>query len=273
LKVLVGETRLCGAAWNDSTSWPIAVHARDCGTAVTDELRQKFAAELAARAGLPAATPAIFLTGTPRARRDGPNLIFELVDAAGAVVASTAVPVTDQDTLDVRDRAFLGQRRHDRRRGEFVWKLMLAGVSAAAIALIVDLAALGFRLVDRSLKQRVTAQATEITKLETAHGLANRVDELTHRRLRFFEMLSVINEPRPSSIHFTRTGTNGRNGLEIEAQTNAAADIGTFESALRKLASLDRVEARVLGVREGVTTFNLSVAFRTEPPAGNGGAP
>jgi hypothetical protein len=264
--------RLNGAAWAGPALWPVAVHTRAYAEAPTEDTRRQFAAELEGKAGLTGA-PVRLLTGTPRARRDRDILVLELVDVAGTVMAATPVGRADQDGLDIRDRAFLGKRRREQQRGEFVWKVMLAGGAAAALAAVFDVGALGFSLFGRALQGRVALQAPVVEKLETAHGLTSRVDELTHRRLRFFEMLSTINEPRPHSIQFTRTGTSGHHALEIEAQTNSADDIGTYETALRKLTALDRVEIRDLRAREGVTTFALSVAFKPEAAPGGGGAP
>ncbi|MDI1335454.1 MAG: hypothetical protein PSU94_04645 [Lacunisphaera sp.] len=272
LLIHAGETRLGGAAWTAGAAWPAAVHARDYGAAPTEDNRRAFAAELAAKARL-ADAPARFVTGTPRARREGDKLIFELADAAGAVVAATTVALADQDALDVRDRAFLDRRRRDRRRGEFIWRLFLAGGAAAALALLLELGAVTFGLLDRALHGRIAAQAPGVEKLETAHGLTSRIDELTHRRLHFFEMLAAINAPRPKSISFNRTGTSGRNTLEIEAQTGSADDVGLYETTLRAMAVLDRVEIRDLRARDGVTTFVLTVAFKPETNAGTGGAP
>jgi hypothetical protein len=270
LLVQAGETRLGGAAWAAGAPWPVAVHSRDYGAAPTEENRRQFAAELAARAKL-AGAPARFVAGTPRARREGDRIVFELADAAGAVIAATPVAHADQDALDVRDRAFLDQRRRDRRRGELVWRLLLAGGAAAGLALLLDLGALTLRLLDRGVQARIAAQAPVVQKLETAHGLTSRIDELTHRRLRFFEMLAAINAPRPPSITFTRTGTSGRNALEIEGSTGSVDDVGTYETALRSLTALEKVELQIGNTRDGVTPFTLSIAFRPEANAANGG--
>lgn len=268
LLIQAGETRLSGAAWADNSPWPVAVHARDYAAAPTAENQAQFAAELAAKARL-ADAPVKTVTGTPRARRERENLIFELADAAGAVVAATTVPHADQDTLDVRDRAFLDKRRRDRSRGELVWRLFLAGGVAAALAVLLDLGAVTFKLLDRGLHARIEVQAPVVQKLETAHGLTSRIDELTHRRLRFFEMLSAINTPRPKSITFTRTATNGRNGLDIEASTGSADDVVAYETTLRAMPALEKVEVKDQRARDGVTTFGLTVAFK--PEAANGG--
>ena len=270
--VYASNNRLSGAAWSGQAPWPAAVHTRAYAEPPTEDTRRQFAAELASKAGLNGA-PVRLVTGTPRARREGDSLIFELVDVAGTVIAATPVARAGQDALDIRDRAFLGKRRRDQNRGELVWKVLLAGGAAAAFAALFDAGALTFSLLNRALHARISAQAPLVQKLETAHSLTSRVDELAHRRLRFFEMLSTINEPRPHSILFTRTGTSGRHGLEIEAQTNSADDVGTFEAALRKLAVLEKVEIRDLRARDGVTTFALTVAFKTEPTPGTGGAP
>lgn len=273
LRIVTGPTHLAGAAWRAGRGeWPAAVHARACAAAPTDEERRQFAAELAARAGL-ADAPVTWLEGRPQARREGDTLVFEQIDPAGTVLAATTTRQQDQDALDVRDRAFLGRRRIERRRGEFLWKVLRTGALAAALALVFEIGSLTLLLLERAQQTRLTAQASVVEKIETAHGLASRIDELTHRRLRFFEMLVAVNEPRPASIQFTRTGTNGRNVLEIEAQTGTADDVGAYETALRNLPALERVEIRDLRARNGVTTFGLSLAFKPDAAAGNGGAP
>ena len=200
------NTHLGGAAWAATAPWPVAVHARAFPETPSEDGRRQFAAELAAKAGLSGA-PVRSVAGTPRARREGDQLIFELLDAAGGIIAATTVPRGDQDALDVRDRASLDKRRRDRGRGEFIWKLLLAGGVAALLAALLDVGALTFNLLNRALQTRLTAQAPLVQKLETANTLTSRIDELTHRRLRFFEMLSTVNEARPHSISFTRTGT------------------------------------------------------------------
>ena len=264
------DNRLSGVAWSGHTAWPAAVHTRAFPEKPSEDIRRQFAAELGSKAGLTGA-PVRFITDTPRARREGDRLVFERLDVAGAVVAATTVARADQDALDIRDPVFLAQRRRDVRRGELIWKVLRTCGQAAVLALVFEAGALTFGILSRVAHARSAAQAPYVQKLETAHGITSRVDELAHRRLRFFEMLASINEQRPPSILFTRTGTSGYHGLEIEAQTGSAGDVGTYEAALRKLASLEKVEIRDLRARDGVTTFVLSVVFKTEITPG--GAP
>lgn len=267
-----GELHLAGAAWagGDATR-PVAVHARSYAATPTAEQRREFAAELAARADL-AQAPVKFLEGAPRARRDGGHLYFELVDAAGNVLAATAVPESEQDVLDARDRTFLEGRRRERHRGELIWKIFRTGLQAALVAVLFELGAVGFRVLDRFEQNRVAAQAPVVAKLETAHGLASRIDELTHKRLRFFEMISALNAARPKSIQFVQTASTGRTGLEINAQTNSSDDVTTYETALRSLPALDRVEVSGQRTSNGVTTFVLTVVFKPDAVPEAGGA-
>lgn len=268
--IQAGKAHLAGAAWAKGETRPAAVHVRGYEAPPTEDDRREFAAELAARAGFDA--PVTLLVGETRARREGDNLVLEQTDVAGAVLAGTAVAGGDGDALDVRDRTFLERRRRERRQGEFIWKVFRTGLQAALVAVVFELGAIGFRLLDRFEQARATAQAATVAKLETAHGLASRIDELTHRRLRFFEMLTAINGARPKSIQFTRTGTIGRTGLEIEGQTTSADDVGAYETALRGLAGVDRVEVSGLRTSNGVTTFSLNLAFKTDAVPEAGGA-
>jgi Tfp pilus assembly protein PilN len=265
--VFAGDRSLGGAAWSGRAPWPVAVHSRSFAEPPSKAMRQQFAAELAAKAQLTGA-PVRFLAGRPQARNEGESLILELAGADGSVLVATTLVRAAQPALDVRDRDFLAGRRRDQNRGEAIGRVLMGGLAAAVLALACDVGALALRGLNGTQYRRAQQQAPFVQELETAHALSSRIDELAHRRLRFFEMLSSINELRPRSIQFTRTGTNGQRMLEIEAQTNSADDVGTFETALRKLATLDKVEIRDLRARDGVTTFALSVAFRSDSPPG-----
>jgi hypothetical protein len=153
-----------------------------------------------------------------------------------------------------------------------MWKIFRTGLQAALVAVIFELGAVGFRVLDRFEQSRVTAQAPVVAKLEVAHGLASRIDELTHKRLRFFEMVSALNAARPKSIQFVQTVSTGRTGLEINAQTNSSDDVTTYETALRSLPALDRVEVSGQRTNNGVTTFVLTVAFKPDAVPEAGGA-
>ncbi len=214
--------------------------------------RRQLAEKFAVRPGKPRAT----------ARRD--RVTLELTGADGGVLATAIVPRTALDELDVRDRAGQGQRRRARRQREFVWRLLLAGAALLALSAVLEAAAFGFGFAAKARRAAVAERAALVQRLDTARSLTALIDELTHRRLRFFEMISAINAVRPASLRFVRTTSVGRNGLEIEASTSNAEDVDTYETALMVHVAVDHAEVRELRTRDGTTTFTLAVTFKPE---------
>jgi len=264
------DGQLAGAAWADAAGLPAAVLVRAGGAPGDEAARQQLADELATRAGLKAPVVRV-VAGQPQAYRRGDRLGFELAGPDGAVVVARESSRSEQDQLDLRDRAHLPARRRERRQREMVWRGLVAGLAGLGIAALLEGAGFGFGLAQRMVQGRIAAQAPLVQKLETAQGLTNRVDDLTHRRLRFFEMLAAVNGPRPGSVQFTRVGNAGRNGLEIEAATTSADDVSRYEAALAGLGALDHVEVSELQSRDGRTTFNLSILFKPEVTRPGGG--
>ncbi len=220
--------------------------------AADEEARRRLAAEFAAR------------PGRGRAIRQGGRLMLEIADGSGATLATATLPRTALDEIDVRDRAGRIRRRRERRQRERVWRLLLGAAGSVLLSAALELGALGLGLAAKSRRTGVEARASLVQKLDTAQSLTARVDELTRRRLRFFEMISEINAVRPGTLQFLRTTSSGRNGLEIEASTTNADDVDTYESALIIHAAVEHAAVRELRARDGVTTFTLGVTFKPE---------
>jgi len=75
-------------------------------------------------------------------------------------------------------------------------------------------------------------------------------------------MMEQVNSARPRTLQFLRTDTSGRDILENEARTSAADDVAAYETALRNLPMLAKVEVRDLRTRDGVTALGLRIAFK-----------
>lgn len=268
LRLLHEGKALTGVVWDGRTEWPVTILSREYPATIDAETRTRFAAELQARAGA-ADLPVSVSIEAPFARRE-----------AGALVIGWPgrdrpwrIRPHDQGAVDVRDPAFLAQRRHDRRRGEWAWRGLLAGAAAAIGGLMLDAGSAGLHWRERSQQARAERQRPVVARLEAANVLSGRVDALARRQSRFFEMLQVINESRPRSIQFTRVGSAAHNELEVEARTDRAEDVPAYESALRQLSTLARVEILGLRARDGQMVFGLRIAFKTDAVAGSGGAP
>jgi Tfp pilus assembly protein PilN len=111
---------------------------------------------------------------------------------------------------------------------------------------------------------QVKQQAPIVEQIDTAQALANRIGELSEKRLMPFEMLSEINPSRPDSVVFQRTVTRGLRGIEIEAQAGNAEDVSTYTTALKALPALAEVKTREVRSRDGVTSFVLAIEFKAD---------
>ena len=111
---------------------------------------------------------------------------------------------------------------------------------------------------------RATAQAPAVQEIETKQSLANRIEELSTRRLMPIRMLEIVNEKRPPTIQFLRSATKGLYVLEIEGQTNATPDVFNYQAALKDLPACDHVELGQTTDRGGTTRFILTVTFKPE---------
>jgi hypothetical protein len=132
------------------------------------------------------------------------------------------------------------------------------------LALLLQLAAAGFGWAHRRAAARVTAQAPEVARVETAQALANSIAERSQKRLMPFEMLALINPVRPEQIEFSRVLSRSITTLEVEGQTTDPSAVGTYEVALRGLPAVASAQARDVRTRDGATTFTLAIDFKPE---------
>ena len=179
------------------------------------------------------------------------------------------------DSLDVRDKAELAARLRDRARNLYLWRAFVGSAAAIVIAAVVQVGVQGGRLWLKGQQIRKAAQAPMVQKIETKQTLANRIEELSTRRLMPIRMMEIINEPRirPKTIQFLRVTTKGLYVLEVEGQTAATPDISIYQAALKDLPGCDRVELGQQTDRGGVSRFTITVTFKpealrpAEPPA------
>jgi hypothetical protein len=184
----------------------------------------------------------------------------ELVLRVGGLAARFGP--AELDTIDVRDKAVLAERRAARRRDRTLWRVLVGAASVLAIAALLELSMVAGRALLRQQQELQRQVAVEVEKIQTAQMLGTRIEQMSERRLRAFEMLAVINQVRPAGLMFTRAVTNGRDTLEVEGQSANSANVGAYESALRALPQVAQVEFPDVRLREGVTTFQFSVRFK-----------
>ncbi|HVU17476.1 MAG TPA: hypothetical protein VHD32_11155 [Candidatus Didemnitutus sp.] len=255
------DSQLAGAAWSAGTdALPTLMLVRGFAAEPTVDERKAFGRDLVTRAGLPPMEPRL-ITGMPTVERSGDRIRVRIGDVNGPAID---FPADQVDQVDVRDREFLAERREQTRRGDMLWRVLLAGSALIAAGLALDLVGLVYRNRGNAVQATVTAQAPTVQRLQTADSLAKRVDELATQRLLPFEMLVLVNDKRPGSIQFVRTTTKGPNTLEVEAQTGNAGDVTNFEQALQGAPGIAQVNTRDIRARDGMTSFVITITFKPD---------
>jgi len=248
------------AAWDGTGSLPAHVVGRSATPGAESAVRGELLADVRARLGVAAAVEEFF--GEPLAvAGQGGRLTLALLRAAGGRL-STTFAGRAVETMDVRDPAVRAVHRASARRDGWLWRAVAGSLAALVLALVLECVLLAGGAWLRQERAGVEAVAPDVERIQNAQVLGARIDELSRRRLRPFEMLAVVNQVRPPGIVFSRATTSGQLGLEIEAQTANADAVGAFESALRALPVAEAVEIRDLRLREGLRPFQLSVGFR-----------
>jgi hypothetical protein len=257
---------LCiAAAWDGQETLPRAMLSGPAGEANRVEVQAALVQELRSRTGLSSAEIIVY-AGSCQVRQDrrGQLLQFSLPRQGSPEILTTSLPGAVVDAADVRDRDFLAEQRRLRRRDLLLWRGLLGCLIGLAAFLTLEAGLVAGRQWLGRTRTLLQLRAEPVRQIETAQLLSTRIDELTQKQLRPFEMLAIINPLRPASIQFTRAVTLGMAQLEIEAQTGNAADVSQYETQLRAAAEVTGIATRDLRSRNGVTTFILTITFKPE---------
>jgi hypothetical protein len=158
------------------------------------------------------------------------------------------------------------------------------GFAASLLVLgLGEFALVGGRMWQEVRERQFTAQKPLVDKIETIHGLTAKIEELATKRLRPIEMLMQLvgedGERKPGDIWFTRVSAEAKLGLNtlfVEGRTSNAAQINAYEAVLRKLPSIEKVNAPLQQVRGDQAQFTLTAVFKpgalstpepTKPPS------
>ncbi len=181
-----------------------------------------------------------------------------------------SLPLSEGSDLDVRDKGQLAARRTSRRRARLLWRGFLAGVGALVLLALGEAALIGLRTWETGRLARVEAQQPAVDRIMSQQALATRIEELSTKQLRPFEMISLVTvagnpgTQKPASVQFIRTVTSGLYTLEIEAQTKVGGDLALYQAALRQNPAVASVEVAKHDLRDATTTFVLVITFKPE---------
>lgn len=174
---------------------------------------------------------------------------------------TTRLSLDQAQMLDVRDPAELVARRRARVRDTWMWRIWIVSLLVILLGGIGEGAVFAADIWQKGRLERIGLQTPWVSEIETADRLANRIEELKTKRLRPFEMIAMVDGPRPESIVFLRTAATGLYSLEIEAVTDSPNDINVYISDLTNLEGTENVEMLNLDSRGSQSTMRLRVVF------------
>ena len=174
---------------------------------------------------------------------------------------ATDLELDDAQCLDVRDQDELTSRRRARVRDTWMWRALLATIVILLLSLLGEGALLGLEVWQKGRREQIALQFPVVTEIQTAQRLANKVEERRTQRLRPFEMIALVDGPRPESIIFTDTRATGLYTMEIDAETDNQADVNIYLNALQELPGTQKVETMDLKATGSRTTLTLKVEF------------
>ena len=256
--LLWSEKGLTAINWNDVNDAPVSVIARELPPEPTETDRAALRAAVLLESGGPRTVVEPATAPVHDATARGDEFVFR---CEPLTVAFTREQL---DVLDVRDKEELAARRRSRSRDLLLWRILLGCAAAIALAASLDLALIGGRLWQKGRMMRVELQEPVVAKILMAKNLSTRIDELSTRRMRPFEMISMVAEKKPASVTFVSATVTNLYTLDVEAQAATSTDLDAFRSALNSNPGFASVEFKGNRLQNGLTTFRVVVTFRPE---------
>ena len=186
----------------------------------------------------------------------------EVVFSSGDFVSH--MPAGSAHGLDVRDKGELAALRRSRARDVLLWRVGVGCVVLFVILALSELALFGGGLWQQARRVKFNAQAPVVAGIMTRQEIADRINDLSTKRLLPIEMLRAVNPQPQTSIILTRAFTTGLYMLTTDAQTQNAGEIKAYQDRLEALPACASVVIKNQQSRDNLATFTLIVTFKPE---------
>lgn len=183
---------------------------------------------------------------------------------------------------DLRDQAFLDNRRREDRIADGLWTaLMTSAYTAAGILLLFLINWIGIFII-RHTESTIDAQAPAVHRVEEKESLLAGIELFSTSALQPFKALEIMNAERPDSVYFQnmRAGAERENAqenffLRLKGIASSAAEADNFANRIRGNALFSTVELSDLRSQNNRTDFNLFVRIPANASESieNGGTP
>ncbi len=170
--------------------------------------------------------------------------------------------VSELKQADVRDKAELQAILKGKARDRILWNFVVGIVVFFVLLGVCELALIGGGFWQNTRRIKLNIQAPLVGEIMNRQEIANRINDLSTRRLLPIEMIEAISPKKKAySIYFSSVATSGLYGLTVEAQTPNAGEIKSYENDLRGLPSCQNVIIKNTQSRNNITTFTLVITF------------
>jgi hypothetical protein len=258
--ILAAPEGLTAVHWDQGPVPSLVLHAPLAPEAGEDE-RAKVRAALVKAAGEARTVVDVAQLPVPQPRRSDGEIVFRAGELTSRIPAALAAD------LDVRDKADLEALARARRRDVILWRTTVAAAAACLLLALGEGALLGAGLWQNARKTKVAAQRPTVAHIMDEKDLAERIGDLSTKRLLPLEMISLVSPgvamPKGApAIQFLRASTPALNTIQIEAQTRNAGEIAGYRAALEQQPACERVEIRDQRTHDNLVTFTLIVTFK-----------
>lgn len=250
------EKSLTAIRWEDPNDAPISVHARELPPDFKPEDRDIMRDTLLRISG--ASIHVVESESAPALDPSSQDDQF--------IFRSTSYESTftreEIDVLDVRDKEELTTRRRARSRDLLLWRVLLGCAATIAFCVLLECTLFGLGIWQKNREITVQNQLAKVSKIKQTHTLVQQVEDRFTKRIRPFEMLSIVGEKLPASVVFTRATIKDLYTLDVEATATNPTDIDLFRVTLNSLPVCESVEIKNQQAQTGRTTFRATVKFR-----------
>lgn len=247
------EDELEAVAWDGKSELPAAILVRKKDGLGEDDL----VAEARTKAGIGPNVQVKVFKSLVEVARENRDLILRL----GSSGVATHFGVEALGRADIRDKEVLVARRKTLRRDTLLWRGFSAVLLGLAACIVLELGATAARFWLTRKQSALNERIPAVRKIEQAQGMATRLEEISTQRVLPFEMLNALNNKRPAGVEFDSVTTKGLWQMDIRGQANTADEALAYETDLRNLDEIQKVEVLEKRNSDGATVFHYEITF------------
>lgn len=163
--------------------------------------------------------------------------------------------------IDLRSSGTATKLERERLISRKLWQTARLCIFSLGVLLLLQIAYFGLSGWTKIREKAWLERAPAAQRVGDSEALASRLEQASEQTLQPIRMLELLNNPRPSTIFFTRTRSTVYNEMEVEGESREGIpSVNHYTDILRSLPQIVDVEHSA-ATRDGKTTFKMTVTF------------